>query len=363
MIGVLLLTLRELRAKWIVVGLFVIATVIWLTMALALQLDVVDGSLAGARLFGEEMSDNDFEEPDSGESLEARPLEPDTLAVADSASGDTTAAAPLTASGDTLSADPLAADTLAASGDTLLATAPEAAAPPESVEVEFGNDDGDMDDVFSAMSLLEQVVFGAQLFVAGAAYWVGILLALFATGGLVASLQTKGEVDLLLSKPLARWQILLGRLGGVWLIALALLVYLIGAVWLVMSLKSGVWNPRFLLAIVVIWAMFAVLYSFVTLVSVTTGSAALSLMAVLAVLFATLVLSIPELDTQISATWRPLVVGLRHALPRFPTVGTSLVPQLTVGGTVGGVGAFGTSLGIGALLYALSFWRFSRRDF
>ena len=54
MIGVLLLTLRELRAKWIVVGLFVIATLLWGAMALALQLDIVDGSLAGARLFGQE---------------------------------------------------------------------------------------------------------------------------------------------------------------------------------------------------------------------------------------------------------------------------------------------------------------------
>ena len=56
MLGVLLLTLRELRAKWIVVGLFVIATLLWGAMALALQLDIVDGSLAGARLFGQEAS-------------------------------------------------------------------------------------------------------------------------------------------------------------------------------------------------------------------------------------------------------------------------------------------------------------------
>jgi ABC-type transport system involved in multi-copper enzyme maturation permease subunit len=206
-------------------------------------------------------------------------------------------------------------------------------------------------------------VFGAQAFVAGAAYWVGILLALFATGGLVASLQTRGEVDLLLSKPLARWQILLGRLGGVWLIALGLLVYLIGAVWLVMSLKGGVWNPRFLLAIGVIWAMFAVLYSVVTLVSVTTGSAALSLMTVLAVLFATLVLSFEQLDALVSGGVRPLIVGLRHALPRFPTVGTQIVPQLVSGASVQALGAFASSIAIGAVLYALAFWRFARRDF
>ena len=106
-----------------------------------------------------------------------------------------------------------------------------------------------------------------------------------------------------------------------------------------------------------------VLYGLVTLVSVTTGSAALSLMTVLAVVFVTLILAIPELDTQISATWRPLVVGLKYALPRFPSVGAGVVPQLASGQPVTALGAFATSLGLGALLYALAFWRFSRRDF
>src|SRR5690606_20417626 len=97
---------------------------------------------------------------------------------------------------------------------------------------------------FGAGTLLEGLVFAAEAFVAGAAYWVGILLALFATGGLVASLLERGQVDLLLSKPVGRARILGGRLLGVGAVMLALLVYLLGAVWLVMSLKTGVWNPR-----------------------------------------------------------------------------------------------------------------------
>ena len=286
MTGVFLLTLRELRARWIVVGLFAVATLVWLVLALALQLDVVDGTLAGARLFGESAIDDDL-----------------------------------------------------AAGDG-----------PQSVP-------------FGADSLLEGMVFGAQAFAAGAAYWVGILLALFATGGLVASFQTRGEIDLLLSKPLARWQLLLGRLAGVWAVSLGLLVYLIGAVWLVMSVKSGIWAPRFLLAIPTIWLMFVVLYGIVAFVSVATRSSALSLMVVLAVVFASLVLAIPELESQLRPVWRPVVAGLRHALPRFPTVGAQAVPQLATGQPVTGLGALASSAAIGAVLYALSFWRFARRDY
>ncbi|MEM6325880.1 MAG: ABC transporter permease subunit [Bacteroidota bacterium] len=301
MLGIFLLTLRELRAKWIVVGLFVVATLIWGTMALALQLDVVDGSLAGARLFGQQAE----------------------LGLEQTLRDD--------------------------EGNVVLDENGEAVT--ERAEPEFGG------------SLLEDFVIGSQIFVAGAAYWVGILLALFATGGLVASLQTRGEIDLLLSKPLSRSQILGGRLAGVGAVTLGLIVYLIGAVWLVMSLKTGIWNVRFLLAIPVIWSMFMVLYSIVTLMSVWTGSSALSLMVVLAVLFASLILAIPELDTQVSRTWRPLVIGLRHALPRFPNVGVQMVPQLATGDAVGALSAFASSIGIGVTLYALAFWRFARRDF
>ena len=55
MIGLLLLTLRELRAKKIILGLFGVATLVWVVLALALQLDVIEGSLAGVRMFGDEV--------------------------------------------------------------------------------------------------------------------------------------------------------------------------------------------------------------------------------------------------------------------------------------------------------------------
>lgn len=293
MIGLVLLTLRELRAKKVVLGLFVVATLVWVLFAFALQLDVVDGSLAGARLFGQEaeVEDGAFVDPETGEVIE------------------------------------------------------------------------DSDIPFGADTLIEGLVFAAEAFVAGAAYWVGILLALFATGGLVASLLERGQVDLLLSKPLSRTRILGGRLLGVGLMMLALLVYLLGAAWLVMSLKSGVWNPRFLLAIGVVFAMFAVVYAVVTFVSVWTESAALGFIATLAVLFTSLVLAIPNLALQVKAPWRQLIVGLHAVVPQFPGVGVSVVPQLATGSPVASWVPLGTALAFGLALYAGAFLLFRRKDF
>lgn len=302
MTGLVLLTLRELRARKVVVGLFVVATLVWLVLALALQLDIVDGSLAGARLFGQDtdIAPEVVVDSDTGEPV----LDPGT--------GEPVTAAP---------------------------------------ETPFGG------------TLLESVVFGAQAFVSGAAYWVGILLALFATGGLVASLTERGQVDVLLTKPLSRHEVLAGRLAGVWIVMLALVVYLFGAVWLVMSIKSGLWNPRFLLAIAAVFGMFAVMYGVVALVGVWSGSGPLSLIAALGLLFVTLVLAIPGLPEQIDRTWRPLVQGAYHVLPKFGSVGTLLVPQLATGQPVASLYPLASSLVFGAVCYAAAFYLFSRKDY
>ncbi len=305
MTGILLLTLRELSARKVIVGLFVVATVVWLALALALQLDVIDGSLAGARILGEDALD-----------------------------------------GEVYNDDGLLLDD---EGNVVLDDDGE----PKTLQDEFPFGD----------TLLESFVFGAQAFVSGAAYWVGILLALFATGGLVASLTERGQVDVLLTKPLSRSSVLAGRLAGIGVVMLALLAYLFGAVWLVMSVKSGVWNPRFLLAIPVVFGMFAVMYGVVTLAGVWSGSGPLSMIAVLGLLFVTLVLAIPELPEQINRTWRPLVRGVYHLLPKFVGVGGGTVPQLATGQPVESLYPLASSLAFGAVCYAAAFALFSRKDY
>ena len=81
----------------------------------------------------------------------------------------------------------------------------------------------------------------------------------------MAALTERGQVDVVLTKPLSRSAVLAGRLLAVLAVMLALTAYLFGAVWLTMSVKTGIWDGRFLLAIGVVFGMFAVLYSVVTL--------------------------------------------------------------------------------------------------
>lgn len=284
MTGILLLTLRELRARKIILGLSAVATLVWVVLALALRLDVIEGSLAGIHFLGDEVV-----------------------------------------------------------GEADLAA--------EIPDLAFGN------------SMLETFVFGAEMFAAGAAYWVGILLALFATGGLISTMLQSGQVDLLLTRPFSRSKILAGRLLGVAVVMLALLIYLLGMVWLVISFKTGVWNPQFLLAIGAVFAMFMVLYSLITLTSVWTGSTPLSLILTFGLLFATLILAIEPLREQITQPGRGIVVALYNVLPKFVDVGAYIVPQLVSGQAVAAWSPLVTSLAFGILAYGGSFWLFQRKDF
>ncbi len=77
--AILLLTFRELWAKKITIGLLVICTLGWVMLAFALHLDIVEGSLAGMRIFGAEATQTEvvrdsetgevIKNPDTGEAL------------------------------------------------------------------------------------------------------------------------------------------------------------------------------------------------------------------------------------------------------------------------------------------------------
>ncbi len=296
MLGIVLLTLRELRSKFIIVGLFGVATFVWLMLTFALNLDVVDGTLAGLKIFGQEaplQEEVRVENPETGEveTVEALP---------------------------------------------------------------FGENP------------LENVVVTVERVVSALTFWVVLLLGLFATGSLVTSLMERGQVDLLLSKPVSRAALLGGRLAGVLLVVAALVVYVLGAVWLVMSLKSGIWNGYFLLGVGVVLAFFAVLYGVVVFVSVWTESSALALVVALGSIVASLVLvaagASPEATTQIREPWRQLYVGLYHVLPKFPE-GTQMTWLLTGGDPITSWWPLVSSVLFGAACYAGAFALFQRKDF
>jgi ABC-2 type transport system permease protein len=258
MSGSLLLTFRELWAMRLTQGILIVSTLAWILLSFAMNLDVVEGSLAAMRIFGIEST-------------------PDQM-VKDAATGEW---------------------------------------------------------VRQAVSL-DSFVIGISTFVFGAAYFLGTLLGLFATMPLIGGFLEQGRIDLLLSKPLSRSRLLTGHLLGVWLTVLALSTYLIGAVWVAISVKTGIWNPSMLMSIPIIVMMF---------------------------IFISVILAAhDQIEPVLSPTASKIYMTFYHVLPNFAEV-VVIQAQLISTEAVKTWYPLISSVLFGSVVYGLGYYRFNRRDF
>src|SRR5258708_2003926 len=113
-----------------------------------------------------------------------------------------------------------------------------------------------------------RIVRGVQASIATFLYSFGMFLAVFASAGLIPSVLEPGRIELVLSKPVSRAHILLGRYAGNVLIVAANTAYLVLGVWLILGLKTGIWAPAFLAAIATTTFVFSVLLAVVVLIAV-----------------------------------------------------------------------------------------------
>lgn len=283
--GSLLLTFRELWAMRLTQAMLAVATLAWLLLSFAMNMDVVEGSLTALRIFGFESTPTD--------------------GVYDEAAGEW---------------------------------------------------------VSQALSL-DSFLIGINTFIFGAAYFLGTLLGLFATMPLINGFLEQGRVDLLLSKPLSRPRLLLGHLTGVWLTVFVLAAYLVGGVWLTLSLKTGVWMPRLLMAIPVITVMFAVMYSVILTIAIASRSPGLGLVVAYGLIFISVILASHEqLVPVLSGTSATAFLTFYHILPNFAEV-VMVQAQLVEGDDVIGWYPLISSLLFGIATYGIGFLWFSRRDF
>jgi ABC-type transport system involved in multi-copper enzyme maturation permease subunit len=272
---------REAAARWTLVAYFALSSLFILLFAVAVNLDVVNGALAGAKIFGR--------------------------------------------------------------------------------EVHMGRQTVDLD----------RLVLGFESGFAGFLYVVGTFLAIFATAHLVPRLMEKGTVDLYLSRPVGRVPLLLSRYVGGILLSASNVVYLLGAMWLLVIVKTHLVHPRFFFAAGIILFGIAALMAFAFLVGTLTSSTAVSIMATFAVFFLSIILKNLHGHSAIfSSEW---AAGLVHVLywifPKIVEMGGAVVGL--VNGADGPIRAregaallpfLSTGL-FGLVSLALACFRFRRKDF
>lgn len=108
--------------------------------------------------------------------------------------------------------------------------------------------------------------------------WIGMILAIISTSGMFPDFVANGSIDLMLSKPISRWRLFLTKYAvGLLFVTLQVTVFSVASM-LVIGIRGGAWEPRLLLAVPLVSAMFSFLFCACALFGVVTRSTLWSLL-------------------------------------------------------------------------------------
>jgi len=129
----------------------------------------------------------------------------------------------------------------------------------------------------STTSFDNSIANGIKMFIIYPLYAGGLFLSIFSVAGFIPTLLEKGNIDLILSKPVSRPQVILGKFFGGTFMVFANIFYTIFMIWFLIGLKFNVWEANFLLSAFTITLAFASIYSIIILIGVLNKSSTLAL--------------------------------------------------------------------------------------
>jgi ABC-type transport system involved in multi-copper enzyme maturation permease subunit len=215
-------------------------------------------------------------------------------------------------------------------------------------------------------------IYSIQKFVNVSYSWVsialyvwGTFLAIFASAGLIPGVLEAGRISLLLSKPIGRTTLLMGRYFGNLLVVALNHIYLVTSVWLILALKTNIWDQRFLLAIPVSIFIFAVLLCVVVFVGVISESAAVSVMAPVALSLISALLAQHQIVVKLldSAWARQLWMILYWIFPKVFDLGNAMRQAILMDKQADWVTPIWTSSVFGIVVLTGAIYIFRKRDF
>ena len=118
----------------------------------------------------------------------------------------------------------------------------------------------------------DAVHFLQLILASGIAGTFGLLLTLVWTAGFVPAFLDPGAASVLLTKPISRWQLLLGKYVGVLAFVGFHLVLFVALTWLALGVRTKVWDLAYWWSVPLLLIQFAIFYSFSVLLAVVTRS-------------------------------------------------------------------------------------------
>lgn len=191
-----------------------------------------------------------------------------------------------------------------------------------------------------------------------------MFFAVFASAGLTAHVLEPGRIELLLSKPVSRMHILLGRFAGNVLVIACNVIYLVLGIWIIFGIKTGIWGKEFLWAIVTTIFTFAVLLSVVVLMGVVFESTAVATIVAVALMIISPILAQTSTMMRLlsSETSRAIWRGLYNVLPKVYDVGRMTLDLIRMQ-PVGGWFPIWSSALFGLVILSTAVYVFSKRNF
>jgi ABC-type transport system involved in multi-copper enzyme maturation permease subunit len=219
---------------------------------------------------------------------------------------------------------------------------------------------GKTSDTEDVGRLVRQVHGGLAAFL----FTAGMFLAVFASAGLIPTVFEPGRIELLLSKPVARHHILLGRYLGNLLVVAANVFYLVIGVWLIFGMKTSVWTVGFLWSTVLTVFVFAVLLTVVLLIGVLWESAVVATMVTFGILLLSPILAQKHtIERLLTSEWsRNVVRGLYYVLPKVFDLG-NMARQIVLGDPITSWMPVWSSLLFGVVVLSGGLFAFSRRNY
>ena len=211
---------------------------------------------------------------------------------------------------------------------------------------------------------VQNLVQQTQSVIAGVLYYAGMALAVFASAGLVSAVFEPGRIELLLSKPVSRTHLLLGRFAGNVLVVSANILYLVIGSWIIFGVKTGVWGAGFLLSSLCTIFIFSVLLAVIVLIGVLLDISAVAIMVTFALMIITPILAQKAtLERLLSSEWsRDVLRVLYYVLPKIWEV-RGIVQNLILNKPVESWMPVWSTAIFGAVVLAIGIWRFQRRSY
>lgn len=236
-------------------------------------------------------------------------------------------------------------------------------------------------------------VGGMDIFVG----WLGVTLTIIATAGFFPAFMRSGAIDILLSKPITRARVFLGKYCGSMVFVLLQATLFGMATFLVIGLRWKTWLPGYLLMIPLIVLLFSYVYCISAWVAVCTRSTIAAILLSLGAWIAVMGVQSADDAFELNPDWKqqhavfytvrtlrwvlPKTQDLTHLAERWTGAGSGVnmvpddVPATGISfmarvqalerkrRNVNALHTIGSSLAFEAVIVLLAMWSFARRDY